>query len=418
MVVKNAIYAQSGGVTAVINASACGVLERARKHPEKIGKVFAAKDGILGILREDFYDTSCENSQQIGALRHTPGGAFGSSRYMLPRPEKNPAVWQRLGEVFRAHDIGYVFINGGNGSMDTCQLLTRMEEVAGWPVVSIGVPKTIDNDLACTDNSPGFGSVAKYLATSIREVGLDVKAMDESTKVFILEVMGRHAGWLTLACGLAAEEPEDGPHILLVPEIAFDERRFLDKVRETVLRVGHCIIAVSEGLKDADGKFFAEQAKSETYGHEQLGGAGPRIADLIRSELKMKCHCAVADYLQRAARHLASRTDVDQAYAVGRAAVGMALSGQTGVMPGIVRISDDPYLWRIDSVPLAGVADLEKLPPRDFISEDGFSLTHAARTYLLPLISGEDYPPFHNGLPAFARLNYVIAEKKLPPFSV
>jgi len=418
MTAKNAIYAQSGGVTAVINASACGVLERARTHPEKIGKVYAAKDGIFGILREDFYDTSCEHPQQIGALRHTPGGAFGSSRYMLPRPEKNPAVWQRLGEVFRAHDIGYVFINGGNGSMDTCQLLTRLEEVAGWPVVSIGVPKTIDNDLACTDSSPGFGSAAKYLATSIREVGLDVKAMEESTKVFILEVMGRHAGWLTLACGLAAEEPDDGPHILLVPEIAFDEQRFLDKVRETVARVGHCIIAVSEGLKDAEGKFYAEQAKSETYGHEQLGGAGPRIADLVRNELKMKCHCAVADYLQRAARHLASRTDVEQAYAVGRAAVGMALAGHTGVMPGIVRISDDPYVWRVDPVPLEGVADLEKLPPREFISEDGFRLTAAARTYLLPLISGEDYPPFHNGLPAFARLNYVMVEKKLSPFVV
>ena len=418
MTARNAIYAQSGGVTAVINASACGVLERARTHPEKIAKVYASKDGLFGLLREDFYDTSKEHPQQIAALRHTPGGAFGSSRYMLPRPEKNPAVWTRLGEVMRAHDIGYVFINGGNGSMDTCMLLTRLEEITGWPVVAVGVPKTIDNDLACTDCSPGFGSAAKYLATSIREVGLDVKAMDESTKVFVLEVMGRHAGWLTLACGLAAETDEDGPHILLVPEVPFDEARFLAKVKETVERVGHCVIAVSEGLKGADGSFYAEQQKSETYGFEQLGGAGSRIADLVRRELNMKCHCAIADYLQRAARHLASRTDVEQAYAVGRAAVGMALGGLTGVMPGIVRISDDPYVWRVDPVPLDGVADLEKLPPREFISDDGFSITQLARTYLSPLISGEDYPPFHNGLPAFARLNYVPVEKKLPAFDI
>lgn len=418
MAPRNAIYVQSGGVTAVINASACGVLERARTHPEKIGKVYAAKDGLFGLLREDFYDTSREHPQQIAALRHTPGGAFGSSRYMLPRPEKDPLAWIRLGDVMRAHDIGYVFINGGNGSMDTCMLLTRLEEVTGWSVTAIGVPKTIDNDLACTDCSPGFGSAAKYLATSIREVGLDVRAMEESTKVFILEVMGRHAGWLTLACGLAAEEPGDAPHILLVPEIPFDEGRFLAKVRDTVARIGHCVVAVSEGLHATDGSFYAEQQKSETYGFEQLGGAGPRIAELVRKELKMKCHCAVADYLQRAARHLASRTDVEQAYAVGRAAVGMALAGQTGVMPGIVRISDDPYVWRVDPVPLAGVADLEKLPPREFLSEDGFSITEAARTYLLPLISGEDYPPYHNGLPAFARLEYVPVEKKLPPFSI
>ncbi len=282
----------------------------------------------------------------------------------------------------------------------------------------MGVPKTIDNDLAMTDCSPGFGSAAKYLASSIREVGLDVKAMDESTKVFILEVMGRHAGWLTLACGLAAEEPGDGPHILLLPEVPFDEGRFLAKVRATVASLGHCVIAVSEGLKDAEGRFYAEQEKSETYGFEQLGGAGPRIAELIRRELKMKCHCAVADYLQRAARHLASRTDVEQAYAVGRAAVGMALSGMTGVMPGIVRVADDPYIWRVDPVPLEGVADLEKLPPREFISADGFRITDAARTYLSPLIAGEDYPPFHNGMPAFARLNYVAVPKKLPPFKV
>jgi ATP-dependent phosphofructokinase / diphosphate-dependent phosphofructokinase len=418
MTARNALYVQSGGVTAVINASACGVLERARTHPEKIAKVYAAKDGLFGLLREEFYDTSREHPTQVAALRHTPGGAFGSSRYMLPRPEKDPTVWQRVGEVLRAHDIGYVFVNGGNGSMDTCMLLTRLGEVAGWPVQAIGVPKTIDNDLAMTDCSPGFGSAAKYLATSIREVGLDVKAMEESTKVFILEVMGRHAGWLTLACGLAAEEPGDGPHILLLPEIRFDETRFLAKVRETVANVGHCIIAVSEGLLDKDGKFYAEQQKSEIYGFEQLGGAGPRIAELVRKELKVKCHCAVADYLQRAARHMAARTDVDQAYAVGRAAVGMALGGMSGVMPGIVRISDDPYVWRVDPVPLEGVADLEKLPPREFISEDGFGLTAAARTYLSPLIAGEDYPPFHNGLPAFARLNYVMVEKKLPDFAI
>jgi len=415
---KNALYVQSGGVTAVINASACGVLEMARAHPERIGKVFAGRDGLFGLFREELIDTSLEDHTAIAALRHTPGGAFGSCRYMLPAFEQDPRPWHRIAEVFRAHDIGYVFTNGGNGSMDTALKFSQMEEKTGWPVISVGIPKTIDNDLGGTDCAPGFGSVAKYLATSIREVALDVQAMEETTKVFVLEVMGRHAGWLPLACGMAAEGPDDAPHILLLPEIPFNEERFLLRVKETIARVGHCIIVVSEGIKTVDGVFYSEQQKSETYGFEQLGGAGPRIADLIRAKLGVKCHWAVADYLQRAARHLASKTDVKQAYAVGRAAVGMALSGETGVMPGIVRVSDDPYIWRIDAVPLEGIADIEKHPPLEYVSADGFGITEAFRQYMRPLIEGEDYPPYKGGLPDFARLKNTLVEKKLPEFQL
>lgn len=422
MAAKNVLYLQSGGVTAVINASACGVIEMARSHPERIGKVFAAEDGLFGLLREDLFDLDGEDPRQIAALRHTPGGAFGSSRYMLPRPEREPAVWRRMADVLRAHDIGYIFLNGGNGSMDCCLLLNRMNEVAGWPVVAIGVPKTIDNDLLGTDTSPGFGSAAKYLATSLREVALDVRAMAETTKVFILEVMGRHTGWLTMACGLAADavdEMDAAPLLLLLPEVPFDEEKFLARVSEIVARSGYCLIAASEGLRARDGHFYAEQKKSETYGFEQLGGVGSRIAELIRDKLDMKCHCAVADYLQRAARHLASRTDVEQAYAVGRAAVGLALSGHVDVMPGIVRVCDEPYVWRIDAVPLQTVANLERRPPSEFISEDGFGISALARRYLAPLIVGEDYPPFaENGLPRFARLAYHRVAKRLPPFVI
>jgi 6-phosphofructokinase len=418
MKASNALYVQSGGVTAVINASACGVIEMARSHPESIGKVFAADDGLLGVLRETLFDTSREDPAQIAALRHTPGGVFGSSRYMLPRPEQAPGVWQRLAEVFRAHNIRYVFVNGGNGSMDACHLLTRLGEVTGWHVSAIGVPKTIDNDLDGTDCSPGFGSAAKYLATSVREVGLDIRAMQETTKVFILEVMGRHTGWLTMACGLAARNDDEAPHLLLLPEVRFDEKMFLERVRDTVARVGHCVIAASEGLRAADGGFYAEQEKSETYGFEQLGGVGQRIADLIRNQLKLKCHVAVADYLQRAARHLAARTDVEQACAVGRAAVGMALSGKSGVMASIVRVSNNPYVWRIDAVPLAGVADLEKGLPQSFLRADGYGISEEARQYLTPLIAGEDYPPFADGLPSFAELVYHRVEKRLPPYEI
>lgn len=416
---KNALYLQSGGVTAVINASACGVIEMARSHPEKIGKIFAAEDGLFGLLREDLFDLSGEEPQQIAALRHTPGGAFGSSRYMLPPVNQAPKIWQRIAAVLRAHDIGYIFLNGGNGSMECCLLLNRLHEVADWSVTAIGVPKTIDNDLMGTDTSPGFGSAAKYLATSLREVSLDVRAMAETTKVFVLEVMGRHTGWLTMACGLATDQNNDLPLLLLLPEVPFDETHFLSQVAASVARSGYCIVAVSEGLRTQDGHFYAEQQKSEIYGFEQLGGVGSRITELIRNKLSMKSHCAVADYLQRAARHLASRTDVEQAYIVGRAAVGMALAGQTDVMPGIVRVSSEPYVWRIDAIPLQKVANLERRPPKEFIREDGFGISPAARRYLAPLIVGEDYPPFApDGMPQFAKLAYRRVIKKLPPFEL
>jgi 6-phosphofructokinase 1 len=419
MAAQNAFYAQSGGVTAVINASACGVIETARAHPDLIGKVFAGRNGIIGALTEDLIDTSLESAEDIARLRSTPSGAFGSCRYKLKSIEQHRAQYERLIEVFRAHDIGYFFYNGGGDSADTCFKVAQLSETMGYPIRAIHVPKTVDNDLPITDCCPGFGSVAKYVATSIREASFDVASMAKtSTKVFILEVMGRHAGWITAACGLAAEQPGEGPHLLLFPEVAFDEAAFLTRVKETVERYDHCVIAVSEGIKNADGQFLSESGLRDAFGHAQLGGVAPTIAKLIKDKLGYKYHWAVADYLQRAARHLASRTDVEQAYALGRAAVEMALAGKNAVMPAIRRLSDAPYAWDIIEAPLAEVANVEKFMPRDFITEDGFHITDACRRYLSPLIQGEDYPAYINGLPAYVRLRNEAVPRKLPAFSL
>ena len=413
MSVKNAFYAQSGGVTAVINASACGVLETARQHPDRIGKVLAGRNGIIGALTEDLIDTSLESAAAIAALRHTPSGAFGSCRYKLKSLEQNRAEYERLIEVFRAHDIGYFFYNGGGDSADTCLKVSQLAATMGYPVQAIHVPKTVDNDLPFTDVCPGFGSVAKYVAVSMREASFDVASMAKtSTKVFVMEVMGRHAGWIAGAGGLAADEDCPLPLIILFPEITFDPERFLARVNELVNSHGYCSIVVSEGVKSADGQFLADQGLRDAFGHAQLGGVAPVIANLIREKLKLKYHWAVADYLQRAARHIASRTDVEQAYALGRAAVELALAGHNAVMPTIVRQSDAPYVWTLGEAPLSAVANQERKMPREFISEDGFGISEAGRRYLQPLIQGEDYPPYRDGLPVYVRLRNIAVPRK------
>ena len=411
---KNAFYAQSGGVTATINTTACGVIETARKHRSRIGKVYAGRDGIIGALTEDLIDTSKEPAAAIRALRYTPGGAFGSCRYKLKGLDEHRAQYERLIEVFKAHDIGYFFYNGGNDSADTSYKVSQFAERLGYPLVCVGVPKTVDNDLAVTDCCPGFGSVAKYVATSIREAGYDVASMARtSTRVFILEVMGRHAGWITAACGLAAEQEGDAPHILLFPEIQFDQERFLARVDDTVRRHGYCTIGVSEGLRNAEGKFLSESGLRDAFGHAQLGGVAPLIANLVKDKLKQKYHWAVADYLQRSARHIASKTDVLQSYAVGKAAVELAIKGRSGVMPVIVRKSSKPYRWTVGVAELKDVANKEKMMPRDYITTDGFHITDRCRQYLEPLVQGEDYPPYRSGLPAYVKLRNAAVPKKL-----
>ena len=410
----NAFYAQSGGVTAVINATAAAVIETARKHRKHISNVYAGRNGIIGALTEDMIDTNKESAAAIRALRHTPGGAFGSARYKLKGVEENRAEYERLIEVFKAHNIGYFFYNGGNDSMDTAHKVSLISKKMGFPVRCLGVPKTVDNDLPVTDNCPGFGSVAKYIAVSTQEAALDVLSMAKtSTKVFVLEVMGRHAGWIAAAGGLAGTRPGDPPHIILFPEIAFAEEAFLERVRESVEKYEYCVIVVSEGARFADGKFLAEAGTTDAFGHAQLGGVAPVVANLVRDRLGYKYHYAVADYLQRSARHLASATDVRQAYAVGEAAVRMAVAGETAVMPVIKRISDKPYRWKIDKAPLSRIANKEKMLPRRYISADGFSITTAARRYLQPLIVGEDYPPYVNGLPKYVTLKNVAVRKRL-----
>jgi len=412
---RNAFYAQSGGVTAVINASAAGVIQTARRNRKRIGKVYAGRNGILGALTEDLIDTSKEPARAISALRATPAGAFGSARYKLKGLEENRAQYERLIEVFRAHDIGYFFYNGGNDSADTCLKVSQIAQHMDYPLVAVHVPKTVDNDLPITDNCPGFGSVAKYVATSMREAAFDVASMAKtSTKVFVLEVMGRHAGWITAAVGLADDPATPIPLVLLFPEVPYDEARVLAAVGAKVAKFGYCCVGVSEGLRSPDGKLMAEAGTRDAFGHAQLGGIGPMIASIVKDRLKLKYHWAVADYLQRAARHLASKTDLEQSYAVGRAAVEMALAGKNAVMPAITRVSDKPYRWKITEAPLAKVANVEKMLPKDFITADGYGITAKARAYLSPLIKGEAPPPFRDGLPVYVRLRNEPVPKKLP----
>lgn len=414
MPARNAFYAQSGGVTSVINASACGVIETARKHKKHIRNVYAGRHGIIGALTEDMIDTNKESASAIAALRHTPGGAFGSARYKLKSLEENKAEYERLIEVFRAHDIGYFFYNGGNDSMDTAHKVSLISKKMGFPVTCLGIPKTVDNDLPITDNCPGFGSVAKYVAVSTQEAALDVLSMAKtSTKVFVLEVMGRHAGWIAAAGGLAGKSREEAPHIILFPEVPFDKKAFLKRVDECVKRYDYCVIVVSEGAAYPDGKFLAEAGTRDAFGHAQLGGVAPVVANMVREKLGYKYHYAVADYLQRSARHIASATDVKQAYAVGAAAVKLAIAGETAVMPVIKRLSDKPYRWTIDTAPLSRIANKEKMLPKRYITRDGFGITEACRRYLEPLIRGEDYPPYVNGLPKYVTMKGRPVAKRL-----
>jgi 6-phosphofructokinase 1 len=417
---KNLLYAQSGGVTPVINATACGLIEEARKNKDKLGKVYAGKDGILGILQEQLIDTSKESKSDIAALRHTPGGAFGSCRFKLKGIEESRAQYERLIEVFKAHNIGYFFYNGGGDSADTAYKVSQIGEKMGFPVQCIGVPKTIDNDLPITDNCPGFGSVAKYVAVSIMEASLDVDSMaSSSTKVFVLEVMGRHAGWIAAAGGLAQREKGDPPHVILFPEIPLNREALLAKVDKAVKKHGYCSIVVSEGVQDEDGNFLADSGRRDAFGHAQLGGVAPVVANMISDALGYKNHWAVSDYLQRSARHIGSKNDVEQAYAMGQAAVQLALEGKSGVMPTVVRLSDNPYRWKVGEADLAKVANREKMMPRKFITRDGFGITAAARRYLEPLIHGEDYPPYDkHGLPKYVRLKRILVPAKLAPFDV
>ena len=410
----NLFYAQSGGVTSVINASACGVIETARLHKDTIGKVYAGLNGILGALNEDLIDTSRETKKTIAALRSTPAGAFGSCRYKLKSYSDNQREYGRLMEVFQAHNIRYFLYNGGGDSQDTANKVSQLSLEQGFPITCIGIPKTVDNDLPITDNCPGFGSVAKYVAVSIREAGLDVASMcASSTKVFVMEVMGRHAGWIAGAAGLSTEKEGDAPHIILFPEIAFNKDKFLKKVKRCVSRYGYCAIVVSEGVQYKNGKFLAEAGGKDAFGHVQLGGVAPFVANMIKDELGYKYHWAVADYLQRAARHIASATDVKQAYAVGKVAVELALKGKTAVMPIIIRGKGKKYTWRIGEVKLSDVANAEKVMPRDYITRDGLHITEKARAYFAPLIQGEDYPVYKQGIPQYARLKKVLEKKKL-----
>lgn len=415
MTIKNAFYAQSGGVTAVINASACGLIETARQHPDKIGKVYAGRNGIIGALREELIDTSLEDPDTIAGLKYTPSGAFGSCRYKLKNFDENKREYERLIEVFQAHNIGYFFYNGGGDSQDTAYKVSQLSEKMGYPITCIGVPKTVDNDLPFTDCCPGFGSVAKYVAISTKEAAMDIASMCESsTKVFILEVMGRHAGWIAAAGGLAGKNGDEPPHIILFPEVAFDREKFLAKVDDSVKKHGYCVIVASEGTQYEDGRFVADAGAKDAFGHTQLGGVAPTLANMVKQTLGYKYHWAVADYLQRAARHIASATDVDQAYAMGKAAVEFAISGKNAVMPIIVRESNQPYKWSVGEAPLSQVANQEKKMPIHYITDEGFGITKDCRDYLAPLIRGEDYPPYCDfGLPKYVTLSKKVIEKKL-----
>ncbi|OGT90600.1 MAG: 6-phosphofructokinase [Gammaproteobacteria bacterium RIFOXYD12_FULL_61_37] len=418
MTAKNAFYAQSGGVTAVINASACGVIETARQHKDKIANVYAGRNGIIGALTEDLIDTSQESSADIAALKHTPSGGFGSCRYKLKSLEANKREYERLIEVFKAHNIGYFFYNGGGDSADTCFKISQLSEKMGYPVQAIHVPKTVDNDLPITDNCPGFGSVAKYIAVSTLEASFDVRSMAAtSTKIFVIEVMGRHAGWIAAAGGLV--EDNGIPVVVLFPEVEFDKERFLVTVKTKVEQHGFCTVVVSEGCHWPDGKFLAEQGTRDAFGHAQLGGAAPVVANMIKEAHGYKFHWAVADYLQRAARHLASASDVEQAYALGVAAVQKALEGKNSIMPTVVRESTSPYRWSIGEASLSEVANVEKMMPMEFITEDGFGITQGCKDYLYPLIKGEAYPPYKdNGMPDYVTLKLAGVPKKLTEFKL
>ena len=413
----NILYAQSGGPTAVINTTACGLIETARKHPERIHKIYAAHNGILGVLNEELIDTGNESAENIAALRHTPASAFGTCRYKLKGIDENRAQYQRLIEVFKAHNIQCFFYNGGGDSQDTTLKIAQLSATFGYPLNCIGIPKTIDNDLPLSDCCPGYGSVAKYIAISTREAALDVAAMClTSTKIFVLEVMGRHSGWIAAAAGMAARSKEDAPHLILFPEVPWDEAKVLAKVKEQVHKQGYCVIVASEGLRDQDGRFLSESGAHDAFGHAQLGGVAPLIASIIKDKLGYKYHWAVADYLQRSARHIASKIDVEQAYALGKKALELALDGYNAVMTTIVRLSDEPYSWKVGTAKLEDVANQENTLPKEYIDKSGYGISVACKNYIRPLIEGEDYPPYENGLPNYVKMKKTLVDKRLEKF--
>ena len=411
----NLLYAQSGGVTSVINVSAAAIIDASAEHPEAIDRVYAAKNGILGVLNEELIDVGCESPEAIRALRHTPSGAFGSCRYKLQDPDRQQREFERIFEVFEQHNIRHFLYNGGGDSADTCLKLALQAKARNLDMTVNHVPKTVDNDLPITDCCPGFGSVAKYIAISTREASFDVAAMAlTSTKVFVIEVMGRHAGWIAAAGGLASDAETDIPIIILFPEIPFERQKFMERVKTSVEQSGYVSVVVSEGARYTDGSFLAAQGTQDAFGHAQLGGVGPVVANMIREDLGFKFHYAVADYLQRSARHIASKTDYEQAYALGRRAVEYASEGRTTLMPAIRRLADAPYEWDIVPADLNQVANVEKSLPRDYITEDGYGITEKARRYLAPLIEGEDYPPYSSGMPKYVRLKNALVLRKLP----
>ena len=414
----NIFYAQSGGVTPVINATAAGVIDAYNKNKKSFGKLYVGKNGILGALNEELVDISKEDKTQLALLKQTPGGAFGSCRLKLSDFKKSKKDFDRLYEVFKKHNIRYFFYNGGGDSQDTTNKVSKYFKEKNYSIICIGLPKTIDNDLPVTDNCPGFGSVAKYIATSTLEASLDVKSMCEtSTKVFILEVMGRHAGWLAASAGVIKEKAGDAPHLILFPEIQFNQSSFLKKVKETTIKYGYCVIVASEGIKDNKNKFLSDSGLKDSFGHAQLGGVAPVLSSIITNKLKYKVHWAVSDYLQRAARHIASTVDVDQAYALGLESIKVAKLDNNNIMLTIKSTKiKQKYKWSISSTNLNNVANVEKMLPKNFIKSNGFEITRSCKEYISNLIQGEDYPSYDNGIPQYAKLECKTIKKKLPAY--
>tara|TARA_Y100000766_G_scaffold285136_1_gene306621 strand:+ start:3221 stop:4444 length:1224 start_codon:yes stop_codon:yes gene_type:complete len=405
---KNAFYAQSGGVTSVINSSAFGLFsELKEKVPE--ANIYVGKNGIVGLIDNEVYDLS-KSKKPLELLLDSPGGMFGSCRYKLPEKE-DEKFYQDLFKQLDKYSIGHFFYNGGNDSADTCYKISEAAKKLNYSLNAIAIPKTIDNDLAITDNCPGFGSVAKYIATSVKEASLDIKSMCKtSTKVFILEVMGRHAGWIAAAAELANDDENTYVHKILIPEIPLNEEAFLAGVQKDVEEFGYSVIVASEGLKNQNGKFYSASDKKDSFGHNQLGGLAPKLANLIDKNLNYKYHWSVSDYLQRSARHISSKTDIEQAISVGKAAANMALNNKNGFMPVICRDSNSPYSWSIKESELMHIANKEKTIPANFISEDGFRISQNGVDYLKPLTIGESYPKYRDGIPVYEQLDLHLAK--------
>ena len=403
MKLPNALYIQSGGMTSVLNNAAYTIIKTIQKYPKKIGKLYAGIYGIVGVLEDNLLDISTLSEIQIENIKNSPGGVFGTSRYKIKSINEDFAIYETLVNIFIKYNIHYIFYNGGNDSVDTALKLSKITKKFDYKLYCIAVPKTIDNDIACTDVSPGFGSAAKYIATSMYEASIDLKSMCKtSTKVFIMEIMGRHAGWLTAASAVWKNNDSDPPHICLLPEIPFNQERFLKLVTNSVNKYGYCSIAVSEGLKDETHKFISHKNTNDTFGHTQLGGVSSVLANIIQINLGYKCHYAIPDYLQRAAKHLCSKLDIEIANAVGKAAVEFAIQQKNNVMPCIKKIQTNPYLYEIECISLDNIANVEKKMPLNFIDKENLTITSECKEYILPFVSGEVFPKYsENGKPIY-----------------